>query len=202
MSTPMPNSPPMPNTWSPLFYNITKKILFIKFSSEPSLSELNINLDCVVSSLVSTFPNPNNVDPKKLEQIILNCLRNPTQTVPPTFDTNIGSSWNKLLISNLRDILPYTFNIPSNLDLDCLVNSFIKKFPNPNDLVDYIVKTQNDSPSNANPDIPSDLISYCDLQAIKNRRNNRYLMMFAVGLLIAGIIAYFMWKRKSNSTPI
>ena len=206
MSTPMPASPGMPNVWSPLFYNITKKI----FSSfyPPSVSQVNI--DCIVNTLVSTFPNPNNSfkDPKKFAEILSNCSQNPTQTFPPfTFDTNIGSSWNKLLISNLRGILPYTFNTPSNLsnlDLDCLVNSFIKKFPNPNDLVDYIVKTQNDSPSNAKPDIPFDLISYCDLQPIKKqpikkRRNNKYLIMVAVALLIAGIIAFFMWKRTTQN---
>ena len=199
MSTPTPNSPGMPNVWSPLFYSITKKI----FSSfYPSVSQVNI--DCIVNSLVSNFPNPNNSikDPKKFAEILLNCSQNPTQTFPPfTFDTNIGSSWNKLLISNLRDILPNIFNSPSNLsnlDLDCLVNSFIKKFPNPNDLVDYVVKTQNNSPSNANPDIPSDLMSYCDLQAVKKRRNNRYLIMVAVALLIAGIIAFFMWKRNNS----
>ena len=202
MSTPTPNNTPMPNVWSPLLYNITKKILSIKFSSNPTLSKLNINLDCIVSNLVKTFPNPNNADQTTVEQIIVNCWKNPTPTQPALpFDTNISSSWNKQLISNLRDILPDTFNIPSNLDLDCLVNSFIKKFPNPNDLIDYLVKTQNDNQNNTNPEIPSDLVSYCDLQAIKKRRNNKYLMMIGVALLIAGIIAFFMWKRKSSLSP-
>ena len=197
-------SSPMPNVWSPLLYNITKKILALTFASQPQLSQLNINIDCIISNAVNVFPNPNNIDKNKLEQIMLNCFKNPTPTqIPVPFDINISSSWNKQLISNLRDILPDTFNIPSNLDLDCLVNSFIKKFPNTNDFVNYIAKMQIDNGSNTtNPPIPSDLMSYCDLQAVKKRRNNRYLMMVAVGLLIAGIIAFFMWKRKSNSTPI
>lgn len=193
-------SSPMPNVWSPLLYNITKKILALTFASKPELSQVNINIDCIVSNAVNVFPNPNNIDKNKLEQIMLNCFKNPTPTqIPVPFDINISSSWNKQLISNLRDILPDTFNIPSNLDLDCLVNSFIKKFPNTNDFVDYIAKIQIDNGDNTtNPPIPSDLMSYCDLQAVKKRRNNRYLTMFAVGLLIAGIIAYFMWKRNKN----
>ena len=118
MSTPMPNSPPAPNVWSPLLYNITKKIIALTFASQPQLSQLNINIDCIISNAVNAFPNPNNID--NLQQIMLNCLKNPTPTptqIPVPFDINISSSWNKQLISNLRDILPDTFNIPSNLDL-------------------------------------------------------------------------------------
>lgn len=198
MSTPSPTSPPGPNVWSPLLYNILKKIFALTIASQPQLSQLNINIDCIINNAVNAFPNPNNID--NLQQIMLNCLKNPTPTqIPVPFDINISSSWNKQLISNLRDILPDTFNIPSNLDLDCLVNSFIKKFPNTNDFVNYIAKMQIDNSGNTtNPPIPSDLMSYCDLQAVKKRRNNRYLIMVAVALLIAGIIAFFMWKRNNS----
>ena len=183
----------MPNNWSPLLYTIFKQMLSKTVLNE---ADISINHDCVMKNLVSKYPNPNDIQygKKDIPAIILNCKNN-TKAISIPFDTNIPSSWNKQLISNLRDILPNTFEI-SNLDLDCLVDSFKKKFPNPNDFISYTVKTQIDSDNvTTNPPVPSDMATFCNIQAIQKRRNTRHLLFGVLLLTIACFIAFSMMKK-------
>ena len=183
----------MPNKWSPLLYNIFKQMLSKTVLNE---ADISINHDCVMKNLVSKYPNPNDIQygEKDIPAIILNCKNDEKQISIP-FDTNIPSSWNKQLISNLRDILPNTFEI-SNLDLDCLVDSFKKKFRNPNDFISYVVQAQlNSNNTNVNPPVPKEIATFCSIQAIQKRRNTRHLLFGILLFAIACLIAFYMVKK-------
>ena len=182
----------MPDNWSPLFYVIFTKMLIQKISIDPEISKLNINPKCVVNKLVKTFPNPNDLKnkPKEFSQVLLSCSNTDSGTDP--FDTKITSSWNQPLIENLKQILPNMFSIPSNIDLDCVVNSIQKQFPDPNEFTNYAAKAQNeagDSPKN--PPLNPLLLSDC-------KKSNLMVMITIAILVVAiGFLAYFLYKRRS-----
>jgi hypothetical protein len=206
----------MPNSWSPLFYNIFKKMLIKKVFIDPNFSLLGIKPDCVLSNMVSKYPNPNDIEKSKkdIEIIFLNCKNNANPVSIP-FDTNIPSSWTKELTKNLRDILPDTFDI-SNLDLDCLVTTFKNKYPDPNDFVSYVFQVQMDGgTSTSNPPVPSEIANLCNIKPtneptneptnktnqtieprhyIKNRNNIRFIVG-AVLVVLVGAIVYFMMRK-------
>ena len=128
-------------TWNAVNYNLLKQSI-IQGGRNSQLA------DCILSNLISLYPDPNllnNKDPKVIT-LFENCGSGSLNAVSVPFNTIIPTSWNSDIENQFQSVLYLNDPVPTSDQVNCALN-FLKKYSDPNDAILFLVQDAIKNPN-------------------------------------------------------